>query len=101
MGRLGTGYDSLTDVGSTTLPTESDPRKIIVLISDALSSNRLRYGGPNAASNAVDYAKFFTRSHPAVIHVYDAALNVIETYEARGRFQKAVSFSLAARRTSR
>ena len=34
---------------------------------------------PSAASNAVDYAKFFSRSHDAVIRVYDATGNVIET----------------------
>ena len=32
---------------------------------------------PNAASNAVDYAKFRSRSHRAVIRVYNQAGNVI------------------------
>jgi len=41
------------------------------LISDALPFGRLWYGEPNAVSNAVDYAKFRSRSHDAVIHVYD------------------------------
>ena len=36
---------------------------------------------PNAAANAVDYAKFYSRSHRAVIRVYDEAGNVIETHE--------------------
>jgi len=36
------------------------------------------YGEPNAVSNAVDYAKFYSRSHDAVIRVYDDARNVIE-----------------------
>ena len=31
------------------------------LISDALPFGRLRYGEPNAVSNAVDYAKFRSR----------------------------------------
>jgi hypothetical protein len=39
------------------------------LISDALPFGRLWYGEPNAPSNAVDYAKFFSRSHDAVIGV--------------------------------
>jgi hypothetical protein len=39
------------------------------LISDALPFDRLWYREPNAASNAVDYAKFFSRSHDAVIRV--------------------------------
>jgi hypothetical protein len=41
------------------------------LISDVLPFGRLRYGEPNAVSNAVDYAKFRSRSHRVVIHVYD------------------------------
>jgi hypothetical protein len=46
------------------------------LISDALPFGRLWYGQPNAVSNAIDYAKFRSRSHDAVIRVYDAAGNV-------------------------
>jgi hypothetical protein len=40
-------------------------------------SGRLWYGEPNA----IFYAKSFSRSHDAVIHVYDEASNVIETHE--------------------
>ena len=58
------------------------------LISDARPFGRLWYGGLNAVSNAVDYAKFRSRSHRALIRVYDGAGNVIETHEhARGRVQ--------------
>jgi hypothetical protein len=32
-------------------------------------------------SNAIGYAKFYSRSHRAVIRVYDAAGNVIEAHE--------------------
>jgi len=35
------------------------------LISDALPFGRLCYGGPDAASNAVSYAKHSSRSHDA------------------------------------
>jgi hypothetical protein len=35
------------------------------LISDALPLGRLWYGAPNEASNAIDYAKFRSRSHDA------------------------------------
>jgi hypothetical protein len=38
-------------------------------------------GEPDAISNAVEYPKFFSRSHHAVIRVYDEADNVIETDE--------------------
>ena len=47
-------------------------------ISDKLPFGRLWYSEPNAISNAIDYAKFYSRSHDAVIRVYDAAGNVIE-----------------------
>jgi hypothetical protein len=40
------------------------------LISDALPFGRLWYGEPNAVSNAVDYAKFYSRSSNAVAHDY-------------------------------
>jgi len=36
------------------------------LISDALPFSRLWYGEPNAVSNAVDYAKFYSRSQSAL-----------------------------------
>jgi hypothetical protein len=51
------------------------------LISDALPFGRLWYAGPNAVSNAIGYAKLRSRSHDAVIRVYDADGNVIETHE--------------------
>jgi len=38
-------------------------------------------------SNAVDYAKFFSRSHYAVIRVYGAAGNVTETHEHAADFR--------------
>ena len=53
---------------------EVRPRKDhrnVDLISDALPFGRLWYGEPNAISNAVDYAKFRSRSHKAVIVVYN------------------------------
>jgi hypothetical protein len=58
------------------------------LISDALPFGRLWYGEPNAISNAVDYAKFRSRLHDAVIRVYDAAGNVIEAHEHKGEFKE-------------
>ena len=70
---------------------EVRPRKDkrgVDLISDVLPFGRLWYDGPNAASNAVDYAKFFSRSHGAVIRVYDAAGKVIETHEHKGDFKE-------------
>jgi hypothetical protein len=46
------------------------------LISDVLPFGRLCHGEPNAISNAIGYAKFRSRSHDAVIRVYDEAGNV-------------------------
>jgi hypothetical protein len=69
---------------------EVRPRKDkhgVNLISDALPFGRLWYGEPDAISNAVDYAKFYNRSHDAVIRVYDAAGNVIETHDHTGDFK--------------
>jgi hypothetical protein len=45
---------------------EIRPRKDhrgVDLISDVLPFGRLWYGEPNATSNAIGYAKFFSRSH--------------------------------------
>jgi hypothetical protein len=50
-------------------------RKGVDLISDALPFGGLWYGEPNAISNAVGYAKFYSRSHPTVIRVFDEAGN--------------------------
>ena len=41
--------------------------RTVDLISDALPFGRLWYGEPNAISSAIGYAKFFSRSHDAVI----------------------------------
>jgi hypothetical protein len=70
---------------------EVRPRKDhrgVDLICDALPFGRLRYGEPNAVSNALDYAKFRSRSCRAVIRVYDAAGNVIDTHEHAGDFKE-------------
>jgi hypothetical protein len=70
---------------------EVRPRKDnrgVHLISDALRFGRLWYGGPNAASNGVGYAKFFSRSRDAVIRVFDEAGNVIQTHEHTGDFKE-------------
>ena len=55
------------------------------LISDALPFGRLWYDTPD---NAIGYAMHFSRSHDAVIRVYDAASNVIQTHEHKGDFKE-------------
>jgi len=38
--------------------------------------------------NAIDYAKFRSRSHDAVVRVYDETGNVIETHEHKRDFKE-------------
>ena len=62
------------DQCTTRLP--SPPRKDhrgVDLISDVLPFGRLWYDGSNAAANAIGYAMHYSRSHGAVIRVYDEA----------------------------
>jgi hypothetical protein len=49
-----------------------------------LPFGRLWYGEPNA----IGYAKFYSRSHRAVIGVYDEAGNGMETHEHKGEFKE-------------
>jgi hypothetical protein len=53
-----------------------------------LPFGRLWYAEPDAASNAVECAKFRSRSHDAVIRVYNESGNVIETHEHKGDFKE-------------
>jgi hypothetical protein len=66
---------------------EVRPRKDhrgVDLISDALPFGRLWYD----ERDAIDYAKFRSRSHDAVIRVYDEAGNVIETHKHTRDFKE-------------
>ncbi len=58
------------------------------LMSDVLPFGRLWYDGPNAVGNAIGYAEHYSRSHGAVIRVYDAGGNLIETHEHKGDFKE-------------
>ena len=53
-----------------------------------LPFGNLWYGEPDAISNAVSCTKFYSRSHNAVISVYDAAGNVIEMHAHKGDFKE-------------
>jgi hypothetical protein len=71
---------------------EVRPRKDIRgvdLISDVLPFGRLWYTKPD---DAVDYAKFYSRSHDAVICVYDCGRQ--RDRDARARALKPDSFML-------
>jgi hypothetical protein len=70
---------------------EVRPRKDhrgVDLISDVLPFGHLWYSEPNAVSNAIGYAMHSSRSHNAVIRVYDDVGNVIETHEHKGDFKE-------------
>ena len=58
------------------------------LISDALPFGQLWYDGPEAVANAIGYPEQHSRSHDAVICVYDIAGNVIEMQEHAGEFKE-------------
>ena len=55
------------------------------LISDGLPFGRLLYGKVN---NAIGYAQHCSRSHDALIRVFDAAGKLIETHEHNGEFNE-------------
>jgi len=71
---------------------EIRPRKDdcgVNLISDMLPLRcAVLSGGPDAIRNAIDYAKLSSRSHDAVIRVYDSTGNVIATHEQTGDFKE-------------
>jgi hypothetical protein len=56
--------------------------------SQAKSGDRALVGAAPTVSNAIDYAKFYSRSHDALIRVYDDAGNVIERHEQPGEFKE-------------
>jgi len=67
---------------------EVRPRKDhrgVDLVSDVLPFGRLWYDKPG---HAIGYAMHFSRSADAVVRVYDAAGNVIETHENSGDFKE-------------
>jgi hypothetical protein len=71
---------------------EVHPRKDdcgVDLVSDVLPLRcAVLSGEPDEINNAIDYAKLYSRSHDAVIRVYDEAGNVIETHEQKGDFKE-------------
>jgi hypothetical protein len=60
------------------------------LISDRLRRGPIWYAGPDAIRNAVAYAKYrsHSRSHRAVIRVFNEEGNVTETHEQKSDFKE-------------
>jgi hypothetical protein len=74
------------------IPPRKD-RRGVDLVSDVLPFGALWYGEPSAISNAVNYAKFYSRSHEAVIRVYDGCWQRDRNARARRRVQRVVSLT--------
>ena len=55
------------------------------LISEALPFGRLWYC---KAGDTIGYAKFYSRSHAVVIHVFDESGVLTETHESQGTFRE-------------
>jgi len=58
------------------------------LVGDPLPYSPMWYRGPKAITDAIDHAKFSSRSHDAVIRVYDETGNVIGTHTQAGDFKE-------------
>ena len=86
LGLSGVWWASLALIASMHV-YEVRPRKDhrgVDLISDVLPFGRLWYDTPE---NAIGYAEHSSRSHDAVIRVYDAAGDVMATHEHAGDFR--------------
>ena len=59
------------------------------VVASIIQTERLpdRFGDLDKDAMRMGYAEFYSRSHNAVIRVYDAAGNVIETHEHAGDFK--------------
>jgi hypothetical protein len=58
-------------------------------MSGALPFGQLWYGEPDAVSNPISYARFYSPSYDAVIHVYNETGNVVETQGHAGDFRES------------
>jgi len=53
-----------------------------------LPFDKLWYGAPNVASNAVGYAKFYSRSCDIVVRIFDASDDLVETRQQSWGFKE-------------
>jgi len=63
------------------------------LIGDCLPLGVLWFEGPEAINEAVKYARFFSRSRPAVIRLFDESGTIAETLEFPVDFSGRVNIS--------
>jgi hypothetical protein len=77
------------------------PGRFCLLYLSIIPWDRLRPAAPDAlpfggpwyleVRQAIDFAKHQSRSHDAVINIYDNAGNVIQTHEHKGELEKSKS----------
>jgi hypothetical protein len=70
-----------------------EDRRGFDLISDCLPLGLLWFEGPEAINDAVNYARFFSRPHPAIIRVFDESGRITETLEFASDFLRVVNTS--------
>jgi hypothetical protein len=70
-----------------------EDRRGVDLIGDSLPLGLLWFEGPEAISEALNYVRFFSRSRPAIIHVFDESGRIAESLELAGDFSRAVGAS--------
>jgi hypothetical protein len=54
------------------------------LVGHRVPLGELRFEGPDAIVDAVNYAKFYSRSHPGIIRVFDESGAVVWTADSAG-----------------
>jgi hypothetical protein len=68
---------------------EIRPRKDwhgFALVGNRVPLGELRFEGPDAIVDAVNYAKFYSRSHPGIIRVFDESGAVVWMADSAGNF---------------
>jgi hypothetical protein len=68
-------------------------RRGIDLIGERLPLGVLWFEGPDAIEDAVNYARSFSYSHPAIIRVFDESGRFAVTLELVNDFSRAVNIS--------
>jgi hypothetical protein len=56
------------------------------LVGHLVPLGRLQFEGPDAIVDALNYAKFYSRSHPAIIRVFDESGAVVWTVDSERNF---------------
>jgi hypothetical protein len=56
------------------------------LVGHRVPLGQLRFEGPDAILDAVNYARFYSRSYPGIIRVFDESGTVVWTADSAGNF---------------